>query len=135
MRIRVDCDSVSRGHESLQTSQMSKIHESKMTWSQEMDQGHGGIWNDTCPYCAKVDRPSLVAALLTDPKRWAICSYSAAHSFQRAYGMHISQLSEEIPARQCYLVTHRAPRPQKIRSLEIFDQYFVEFLSSVDQGQ
>jgi DNA-binding transcriptional LysR family regulator len=94
------------------------------------EEWHNYWWDSAKHSNTKVDTAALIISFLDKPTQWSIVPMSMARSFQKLKSIKISELSDPPPERVCHKITHRYPKPSRIKSLEVFEKYLEEFIAS-----
>ena len=63
---------------------------------------------------------------------WSIVPISVARTFEKIQPIQIHELINPPPDRVCYKITHRYPKPGRMKSLAIFNTFLDEFKTSDD---
>ncbi|HWR30172.1 MAG TPA: LysR family transcriptional regulator [Negativicutes bacterium] len=102
---------------------LSSEHEIYMNWSPTYQLWHDRWWDPFSPTRIPVDTAGLIFSLMQDARQWSIVPKSVATAFVKSGRFVIQELLESPPARTCYKLTHKHPKPTVNRSLDILNQY------------
>lgn len=88
-----------------------------------------GLTSDTC---INVDLLPLAIKYLTPPRRWMIAPYSAAKTVCQCTDKQIYHLERRPPDRTCYLIKHKQPIYDKIRSINHVVEALMKYIHTLD---
>ena len=98
-------------------------HEIYMNWSPAYQLWHDRWWDPFAPARIPVDTAGLIFSLMQDAKQWSIVPKSVAAAFVKSGRFVIQELLESPPARTCYKLTHKHPKPTVSKSLDILNKH------------
>lgn len=79
-----------------------------------------------CPSRVHLDTAGLITTFLTDSRQWTIVPASIGAHMAGMGEFVLQKLSESVPPRICYKVTHKFPNQALQEPLRILDQYLQE---------
>ncbi|MBU3146856.1 LysR family transcriptional regulator [Clostridium sp. CF012] len=91
---------------------------------------HDYWWDPSKREYSTVDTAALLMSFLDFPNLWSIVAISIARTFAKIKPIQISELLDSPPDRVCYQITHRYPKPSRVKSLEMFEEHFDNFKKS-----
>ena len=110
-------------------SQLSRKNEIYFYWCPEYKQWHDKWWNPEEKPHVEIDTVSLIYSLMDKEELWMIGPYCILNSLKDDDRFEICRLWDSPPERNCYLFTHRYPKPHHSKSIEIFREKLDEFCS------
>jgi DNA-binding transcriptional LysR family regulator len=104
-------------------SELDVNHEIYIFWGHLYQSWHDHWWSQ--PYLQRVqlNTSPLIHAFLSTNLHWTIIPLSLAKNLQRTGDYHIFYLSDSPPDRTYYKITHKYPKSDTIKSLEILEYY------------
>ncbi|WP_313346594.1 LysR family transcriptional regulator [Sedimentibacter sp.] len=90
---------------------------------------HENIWQNHTTKFSTVDTVALLSLFMDIPDFWSIVPFSVAKKFNKK-NITISKIIDPPPKRICYQITNKNPIPNKIKSLEIFDDILEDFIKN-----
>ncbi|TCL37657.1 DNA-binding transcriptional LysR family regulator [Anaerospora hongkongensis] len=104
-------------------TELSTENEIYWNWGPSFQLWHDRWWDPLRSSHAVVDVAGLIFSLMEDDKQWSVVPKSVADSFVRSGQFTIQPLLDLPPARICYKLTHKYPKPSTVRGLECLEQY------------
>jgi len=90
---------------------------------------HDTLWENTSRKYSTVDTVSLLSSFINVPDFWSIVPISVAKKIGKN-AITISEIVDSPPERVCYQITNKNPVPNKLKTLQIFDEHMNLFLKS-----
>lgn len=90
---------------------------------------HDDLWKNRSARFSTVDTVSLLSSFTDIPDFWSIVPISAARKLC-SNAITISEIADPPPERVCYQIINKNPIPNKLKSLEIFNNILQDFLKS-----
>ncbi len=90
---------------------------------------HDALWKNRSAKFSTVDTASLLNSFIDIPDFWSIVPISVAKKLYKS-NITISEITDPPPERVCYQITNRNPIPNKLKSLENFNNILEDFLKS-----
>lgn len=90
---------------------------------------HDSLWKNRSAKFSTVDTMSLLSSFTDIPDFWSIVPISSARKLCNNT-ITISEIADPPPERVCYKITNRNPIPNKLNSLENFNNILEDFLKS-----
>lgn len=107
----------------VEIKELAPEHEIFIIWNKEFQFKHDQWWDPHCPSRIHLDSAGLITTFMKDVRQWAIVPASVgAHMIQSGQFV-LQKLSEPIPQRICYKVTHKFPYQALNKTLCILDHY------------
>jgi DNA-binding transcriptional LysR family regulator len=108
-------------------SKLDRKNEIYFYWCPEFQQWHDQWWDPVEKPHVEIDTASLIRHLMNKDELWMIGPYCILRSFQNDDRLEICRLAEDPPERNCYLFTHRYPKPHRLRSVTLFREKIEAF--------
>ncbi len=117
------------------TPKESKIHPSALErkneiffyWCPELQQWHDQWWDPAEKPHVEIDTASLIYRLMDKDELWMIAPYCVLNALRDDERLEIRALDADPPQRNCYLLTHRYPKPHHAQSIALFKKKLSEF--------
>jgi len=116
-------------NKTLHSCELDSRNEIAINWGPNFQVWHEKWWDRNIHPSAKIDTISLLLPLLFDPKHWAIVPISIAKSLCAVRPYEILNISDPPPKRECYILTHRNPKPSTSQALQSISTYLNEIRS------
>lgn len=108
-------------------TQLDRRDEIAFYWYPKFQQWHDKWWDPEIRPIVEIDTASLLSLLMVDKKRWAIMPYCVVNTLQNDRNFQICKLLENPPSRDCYLFTHKYPKPHHIQCINTFKDNLAKF--------
>ena len=117
-------------------SRLDPRDELYMGFPPEIQRWHDSWWNPAIRPHVRVDTAALLLNFMDHPRYWALCPLSVVRSFERLVDdLEIRELSDPPPARVCYMLESKTPRPGSVKSIELFKSYFTPFIEDLNHWE
>lgn len=101
-------------------------HEVFINWNREFQFRHDQWWDPLCPSRVHLDTAGLITTFLTNARQWTIVPASIGAHMAGMGEFVLQKLSESVPPRIGYKVTHKFPNQALQEPLRILDNYLQE---------
>lgn len=108
-------------------SKLDRKNEIYFYWCAEFQQWHDQWWDPTEKPHVEIDTASLIYHLMDNNELWMIGPRCILDSLKNDARMEVCRLAESPPERNCYLFTHRYPKPNHIKSIALFKEKLESF--------
>lgn len=120
-----------RAPEAVHPSDLNPEKEIYHNWYAEFEQWHDYWWKPSKPMTARVNLAQMLPYFIADDEHWSIVPYSVARGLSMNGSLELCELISPPPARICYLVEQKYPRPHVVHSLDIFRERLHDFLKKL----
>lgn len=80
----------------------------------------------------KIVDPSSLPAHTTRPEDWSVVPASLVRAFTSFSQVTGYEILSPPPPRICYLVTQKTPRESRIKSIQLFNDFLMQYIGSLD---
>jgi DNA-binding transcriptional LysR family regulator len=108
-------------------SKLERKNEIYFYWCPEFQQWHDQWWDPAEKPHVEIDTASLINHLMDKDELWMIGPRCIIESLINEEGLEICKLAENPPERNCYLFTHRYPKPHHSKSVSLFREKLEAF--------
>jgi hypothetical protein len=91
---------------------------------------HDNLWNNSKQESLSVDTVAMLSSLIDVVDFWSIVPISIAKKLGNSKPIIISEIADPPPERVSYQITNKHPSPNKLKSLEIFENSLENFFNS-----
>lgn len=91
---------------------------------------HDNWWDNSKRESLSVDTVSLLSSLIEVVDFWSIVPISIAKKLEKSKPIAISEIFDPPPERVTYQIINKSPSPNKLKSLQIFEDDLQSFLAS-----
>ncbi|OWA32960.1 LysR family transcriptional regulator [Saccharibacillus sp. O16] len=110
----------------VEREELAAEHEVYINWNKEFQFRHDQWWDPLCPSRVHLDTAGLITTFLRDPWQWTIVPASVGAHLIQLGDFVLQKLSEPLPPRICYQVTHKFPNQALQEPLSIMNDYLQE---------
>jgi DNA-binding transcriptional LysR family regulator len=106
-----------------------------LNWGPEFSQWHDTWCNPNISPAVQVDNVTMVLQFLREGRHWSVLPRSVFKELQLHTSIHPCPLTESLPDRVCYKLTHRFPKRPNTASIKLFEKKlaaYLKILSSQD---
>lgn len=93
---------------------------------------HDNWWSPSVKPYVHVDTEALILNFMDHEDFWAVVPASVVKAFEKFKHIKAYEILYPPEDRVCYRITHRSPKENHIRSIQLFNDYLNKYIRSLD---